>query len=110
MRNRGIELFLLSDPYQLPTSPPSQPSSHPLSSPGLQHHAQTEGLQSSALTEGSGGGQEPWEGALRELEAVLAAEGVPGWQGPACLAAAHLSLVQRAAHTHRYCPCAKYCS
>jgi hypothetical protein len=40
--------------------------------------------------------------ALAELESVLSADGVPGWQAPACLAAAHLDLVQHATKAHRY--------
>ena len=92
MRNRGIELFMLSDPYQLalhfsPGEPPA----------GLEPQGLIQPLRPM-----EGQVQEPWELAVRELEAVLAAEGVPGWQGPACLAAAHLSLVQHAAQCHRY--------
>lgn len=90
MRNRGIELFMLSDSYQLaPQSSDRQLTPAP----------QTQGLLQQAVPEGQV--QEPWELAVRELEALLAAVGVPGWQGPACLAAAHLSLVQHAAQAHR---------
>ena len=91
MRNRGIELFMLSDPYQLALHPSAERAPTEAQPQGL--------LQLSGPAEGQV--QEPWEMAVRELEAVLAAEGVPGWQGPACLAAAHLSLVQHAAQSHR---------
>lgn len=92
MRNRGIELFMLSDPYQLAAQ-----SSERQLIPGTQP---TGLLQQAAPSAGQV--QEPWESAVQELEAVLAAVGVPGWQGPACLAAGHLSLVQHAAQSHRY--------
>lgn len=83
---------MLSDPYQL--------SLQTLEGKQLTEAAQSQGLlQRVGPIEGQL--QEPWEMALRELEAVLAAEGVPGWKGPACLAAAHLSLVQHAAQRHR---------
>ena len=89
MRNRGIELFMLSDPHQSsPQAPrPQQPARAVLQS------SSSSGLE--AATEASGL-------VLAELEAVLSGDGVPGWQAPACLAAAHLDLVQQAAKTHRF--------
>ncbi len=89
MRNRGIELFMLSDPHQLSAQVSPRPQqlalseAHPPSS-GSEADMEASGLVSA------------------ELELVLAADGVPGWQAPACLAAAHLNLVQRAAKTHRF--------
>ncbi len=89
MRNRGIELFMLSDPHH--------PSVH-ASSPPLQMALPQAGASSSS-TETNGAAADL---ALAELESVLSADGVPGWQAPACLAAAHLDLVQHATKAHRY--------
>ncbi len=89
MRNRGIELFMLSDPHH---------SSVHASSPPLQMALPQAGASSSS-TETNGAAADL---ALAELESVLSADGVPGWQAPACLAAAHLDLVQHATKAHRY--------
>lgn len=88
MRNRGIELFMLSDPHQL--SPQSSPMAQQLTQPGA--HTSSSAVDAVTATAGS---------ALAELESVLSADGVPGCQAPACLAAAHLDLVQRATKANR---------
>ncbi|KAL0028971.1 hypothetical protein WJX77_009058 [Trebouxia sp. C0004] len=91
MRNRGIELFMLSDPHH---------SSLHASSPPLQMTL-PQACASSSNTEANAAAADL---ALAELESVLSADGVPGWQAPACLAAAHLDLVQHATKAHRRAP------
>lgn len=89
MRNRGIELFMLPDPYQLTPSPHSTP------------------LPALPLTPGASGAEAANAGDAHhlvacELESVMSADGVPGGQPASCLAAAHVQLVQQAAKLHRY--------
>lgn len=88
MRNRGIELFMLPDPYQLTPSAqptPVQTLPAPTPSPGPE-------VASAA---------DAYSAVAGELEGVMAADGVPGRHSPACLAASHLQLVQQAAKLHR---------
>jgi len=89
MRNRGIELFMLSDPHHSSVHTSSLPLQKALPQAGA----------SSSNTEASAAAADL---ALAELESVLSTDGVPGWQAPACLAAAHLDLVQHATKAHRY--------
>lgn len=89
MRNRGIELFMLPDPYQLMPSPKSTPSQAPP-------------LPPAALRADSATAAEARSLLACELESVVSADGVPGRQPAACLAAAHLRLVEQAAKLHRY--------
>ena len=89
MRNRGIELFMLPDPYQLTPSPQPNPSQAlPLPPAALRADSATVADAHSLLA--------------CELESVMSADGVPGRQPAACLAAAHLQLVEQAAKLHRY--------
>ena len=89
MRNRGIELFMLPDPYQLTPSPHCNPhQTLPLPSAASSADSATVADASSLLA--------------CELESVMSADGVPGRQPAACLAAAHLQLVEQAAKLHRY--------
>ena len=90
MRNRGIELFMLPDPYQLTPSPQSNPPQAFLQPP-----AAFVGTDSAAVADAH-------SLLAFELESVMSADGVPGCQPAACLAAAHLQLVQQAANLHRY--------
>lgn len=89
MRNRGIELFILPDPFQLTPSPlPSPP--HTLQAPPTDPGPDATSAPDAYSDVGG------------ELEGVMAADGVPGWQPAACLAASHLQLLQQAAKLHRY--------
>lgn len=88
MRNRGIELFMLSDPHQL--APHSPHTANQLTQPGP--HTSSSAVGADRAAAGL---------ALAELESVLSADGVPGCQAPTCLAAAHLDLVQRATKANR---------
>ena len=89
MRNRGIELFMLPDPHQVATSP--QPKA-------LQKLSV---LKDESASEAASAAEAHCPVA-HELECVMAADGVPGWQPAACLAAAHLQLVAQAKKLHRY--------
>lgn len=89
MRNRGIELFMLPDPYQL-TPPPLPSPPHTLQAPS------TDSGPDATTAVGA------YSAVGGELEGVMAADGVPGWQPAACLAASHLKLVQHAVKLHRY--------
>lgn len=89
MRNRGIELFMLPDPYQLTPSPHATP---PPTLPPIPGGSSAE----------AAGAADARSLVAHELECVMSADGVPGGQPAACLAAAHLQLVQQAAKLHRY--------
>ena len=89
MRNRGIELFMLPDPYQLtPLPQAAPPQTLPASTPD------PEAAASSAA--------DAYSSVAGELEGVMAADGVPGREPPACLAASHLQLVRQGTKLHRY--------
>ena len=75
MRNRGVELFLL------PESPAVPP--HPLA------------------TRPTDAGPWPAVNSAAALLAALALEGVPGWELPAAMTAAHLALGAATAAMHR---------
>ena len=107
MRNRGIELFLLPAVAGASTAPPTAaaagatsdptaaPCGQPLAFPG-EDGALTAAGHVGPLVRGPLG---PSEGG--DLQALLAAEGVPGWALPAAMAAAHQAIAQRAATRHR---------
>ena len=112
MRNRGIELFMLPGITE-PSPQPSKPSANALPQPksaALPHPivtvaevesgaaADTEAAAAAAAVAAELGPSE-WPSA--ELQWALAADSVPGWQAPACLAAAHLYVVQQAAKAYR---------
>lgn len=90
MRNRGIELFMLPDPYQLTPSPHTTPPPTLPPTPGALLGAEAAGAANAHSL------------VACELESVMSADGVPGGQPAACLAAAHVQLVQQAAKAHRY--------
>ena len=91
MRNRGIELFMLPDPYQLMPSPQSSPPQMlPPPTRGLEAEAEAATAPDAHSL------------VAYELECVVSADGVPGCQPAACLAASHLQLVQQSAKLHRY--------
>ena len=79
---------MLPDPYQLTPSPNSTtlPSLPP--TPGASSAEAASAADAHSLV-------------ACELESVMSADGVPGGQPAACLAAAHLQLVQQAAKLHR---------
>ena len=89
MRNRGIELCMLPDPH---LKSPQAPC-------GLQQPLGAAAHLPVPTSQAQGPASEL---VVRELESVLAADGVPGWQAPACLGGAHFSLVQRAKNSHRW--------
>lgn len=110
MRNRGIELFLLpasaGASAAAPTAaaasaisdPTPAPRGQPLALPGEDGASSADG-DLGHLAKGTLG---PSEG--EDLQALLAAEGVPGWALPAAMAAAHQAVAQLAAARHRSAP------
>ena len=110
MRNRGIELFLLPAAAGASTAAPTAATAGATSGPTAAPHSQPlavpgeDGASSAAGDAGSvaGGGLGPSEGG--DLQALLAAEDMPGWALPAAMAAAHQAVAQLAATRHRSAP------
>lgn len=80
---------MLPDPYQLTPSPQTTPTQ------ALPQPPAALGADSATVADAH-------SLLACELESVMSADGVPGCQPVACLAAAHLQLVDQAAKLHRY--------
>lgn len=103
MRNRGIELFLLPSTSLPPDGAPGQ--ALPPGADGAQAAAARDHL--AGLDPGAGGTASTSE--VWDLEAMLAAEGVPGWALPAAMATAHREVAHMASSCYRWLLHAWHC-
>ncbi len=109
MRNRGIELFLLPPAAAAPAAgAPVVPADHAAASTArdASRPAGALGAEAGAPAAVWGLAAEPSAepSAAEDLQALLTAEGVPGWALPAAMAGAHEEVACQAAARHRWRP------
>lgn len=112
MRNRGIELFLLPSAAAAPAAGAPGAAAAP-ADPAAASTARDPSAPAGALGAEAGAPAAAYglaaessveSSAAEDLQALLAAEGVPGWALPAAMAGAHEEVACQAAARHRWRP------
>ncbi len=111
MRNRGIELFLLPSAAAAPAAGAPGAAAAP-ADPAAASTARDPSAPAGALGAEAGApaaayglaAESSVESSAEDLQALLAAEGVPGWALPAAMAGAHEEVARQAAARHRWRP------